>query len=144
MGLFQPPPGDLCGGSEVHGLRAPASAGPGDLDGERGGGLNPFVHMMVVMLFEVLFGLIGSMVTARFSRYREFRADVGGARFAGRGQMIAALKRLQAETAPHPEMMGAVNQLQISSGRKKSSFISLFASHPALEDRIEALEKGIQ
>jgi heat shock protein HtpX len=112
-----------------------------DEEGERGG-FSPLVNMMLIMMFEIVFGLLGSMVTAWFSRYREYRADAGSARYAGRGQMIAALRRLQAETAPHPDM-AAVNQLQISAGNKgRSRFIALFASHPALEDRIEALEKG--
>ncbi len=42
----------------------------------------------------MVFGLFASMIAMWFSRYREFRADAGGARLAGRDKMIAALQRL--------------------------------------------------
>ncbi|MEP6898593.1 MAG: protease HtpX, partial [Rhodanobacter sp.] len=58
----------------------------------RGGGIGYFV---VVMVLQVVFGLFASMIVAAFSRWREFRADAAGARFAGRGAMISALQRLK-------------------------------------------------
>ncbi|RLW69210.1 MAG: zinc metalloprotease HtpX, partial [gamma proteobacterium symbiont of Stewartia floridana] len=72
-----------------------------------------------------------------FSRWREFRADKGGADLAGRGKMIAALRRLQQahEPEPMPEEMAA---FAISAGKVQK----LFASHPPLEDRIAALESA--
>ncbi|MET0056074.1 MAG: M48 family metalloprotease, partial [Candidatus Thiodiazotropha sp. 6PLUC10] len=70
-----------------------------------------------------------------FSRWREFRADQGGADLAGRGKMIAALRRLQQAHQPEelPEEMAA---FAISAGKVQK----MFASHPPLEDRIKALE----
>ena len=62
-------------------------------DDEEGEGLGWFAHMMVVILFEILFGILGSMVVAWFSRQREYRADAGGARLAGRNKMEAALQK---------------------------------------------------
>jgi len=111
---------------------------------ERGrGGLGMFAEYMLVQLFEMVFLVLGSMVVAWFSRWREFRADQGGARVAGREKMIAALRKLQmayeqpfnAEPAP-----AAMQALQISN--RKGGFLRLFASHPPLEERIAALENS--
>ena len=54
------------------------------------------MNYMVVIVLEIVLGILGSMVTAWFSRQREFRADYGGATLAGRGNMLAALQRLAA------------------------------------------------
>ena len=66
---------------------------------------------------------------------REYRADAGGAKLAGRHKMIAALKRLQSaqDAPPLPEEMAAQ---AISAGRVQA----MFSSHPPLEERIAALE----
>ncbi|PIW28881.1 MAG: hypothetical protein COW30_06425, partial [Rhodospirillales bacterium CG15_BIG_FIL_POST_REV_8_21_14_020_66_15] len=70
-----------------------------------------------------------------FSRWREFRADRGGAELAGRRNMIDALKRLQGahDAPPMPDEMKA---FAINAGRMQA----LFSSHPPLADRIRALE----
>lgn len=109
-------------------------------DRERGGGF-PFVAYLVQMVLEVVFMLLGSMVIAAFSRYREFRADAGGARLAGRESMIRALQRLQRtvdeiDTGAQP----AVQTLKISG--RPSSLAELFSSHPPLEERILRLQQG--
>jgi len=59
--------------------------------GHGGGGIGYFISVMVL---DLVFGLFASMIAMWFSRYREFRADAGGARLAGRGKMIAALQKL--------------------------------------------------
>jgi heat shock protein HtpX len=70
-----------------------------------------------------------------FSRYREFRADEGGASLAGRGKMISALRRLQgAQEAVMPDELAAFG---INTGRVQV----LFSSHPPLAERIRALEQ---
>jgi len=75
------------------------------------------------------------MIVAWFSRWREFRADAGSARLTGRQKMIAALQRLQqAEPEPLPDEMAAFG----IAGR---GLHELFASHPPLEKRIEALQQ---
>jgi heat shock protein HtpX len=110
-------------------------------DRERGrGGMGGIAEYLMIQLFEMVFLVLGSMVVAWFSRWREFRADAGGARFAGRENMIAALKKLQMayEMPPQSEPAPAAMQaLQISS--RKGGLLRLFASHPPLEDRIAAL-----
>jgi heat shock protein HtpX len=92
---------------------------------------------LVFIAAQIVFGLLGSMITAWFSRRREFRADAGGATLAGRGSMVSALRRLetfQARVDPrHPELA----TLKISG---KNKVLMLLATHPPLEARIAALE----
>lgn len=113
-----------------------------DEEGGSSGGLGMFAHMMVVFVLEILFGILGSIVVAAFSRYREYRADAGGSKLAGKEKMLGALKALQSnyETLMQTkESSGAIKSMQISS---KHSWLALFSSHPPLEDRIKALERG--
>jgi heat shock protein HtpX len=102
---------------------------------------SPFIQMMVVFVLEILFGILGSTVVAWFSRYREFRADAGGAKFAGRDKMIGALQKLKAfhesRDSENVQEVKGMASMQISS--KPSKFLSLFSTHPPLEDRIQAL-----
>lgn len=99
---------------------------------ERGYGPGFFV---VSMISEFVLGILAMTIVMWFSRWREFRADRGGADLAGRQKMIAALKRLQQahEPEPMPEEMAA---FAISGGKIQK----FFASHPPLEARIAALE----
>lgn len=92
---------------------------------------------IVSMVSELLLGMLAMMVVMWFSRYREFRADAGGASLAGRQNMIAALQRLgQANNKPSiPEEMAA---LAIDAGK----IHGLFASHPPLAARIKALQNA--
>ncbi len=97
---------------------------------------------MLVFVFEFAFMLLGTLVISAFSRFREFRADAGGARLAGREKMLRALKGLQRTIEiqdPRAEQ-GAFQAFKISN---KKGILHLFATHPPLEKRIERLEKGI-
>lgn len=107
-----------------------------DDEGEGGVGWGYYI---ATMIFEILFGILASMIVMWFSRYREFRADEAGARLAGKGAMIAALARIQSEheVSHMPDTMVAFG---IRRGRK-SSFGELFSSHPPINDRIAALQK---
>lgn len=99
-------------------------------------------YMMFVFLFEVVFMVFGSMVVCWFSRFREFRADRGGADIAGREKMIAALESLQKMQAIHdPQTEKASFQALKISTRKKSGILRLFATHPPLEERINRLRQ---
>lgn len=111
-------------------------AGRRDDDGE----LSPFMFQGVVMLLEIAFMLLGSMVVASFSRFREFRADAGGARLAGKEKMISALQGLKKvyEIQDPRTDTPAFQSLKISS---KGGFFRFFASHPPLDDRIARLQK---
>jgi heat shock protein HtpX len=99
-----------------------------------GGGL---VYYAVYFAAQILFGIVGSMITAWFSRRREFRADAGAASLAGRGSMIAALQRLQNYTAAVDTRNRELATLKISGRR---GLMALLATHPPLEARIAALE----
>lgn len=104
---------------------------------ERGHGIAFYVTSMVA---ELVLGIFATMIVMAFSRYREYRADAGGAHLAGRGKMIAALQRLKAQHEPHalPEQMAALG----ISGNIGSGLKRLFMSHPPLEERIAALENA--
>jgi heat shock protein HtpX len=89
------------------------------------------------MLAQVVLGIAASAVVMWFSRQREFRADIGGARLAGRENMIRALERLRrgAGEANLPDEMRAFG----INGGKGGVLARLFMSHPPLEERIAAL-----
>jgi heat shock protein HtpX len=104
------------------------------LRNERGPGIGYFVSVMVA---QVLLGVLANMIVMWFSRRREFRADEGGARAAGTGNMIAALERLKAASGePLPSQMAAFG----IKGGGGSGLRRLFMSHPPLEERIAALQ----
>lgn len=98
-------------------------------------------YMLWVVLFEVLFMVLGSLVIAVYSRWREFRADAGGAELAGKGNMIAALRSLQTlqEKRDPKAEQPAFDAMKISSYRR-SPLMKLFSTHPPLEERIARLE----
>ena len=109
-------------------------------DNDRGGGLGFFGHIMAVFFFEIVFGLIGTMIVAFFSRLREFRADKGSADLVGKPKMIAALEALKRNYHVMQESTKenkALAALQISN---KSKFIALLSTHPDLDRRIAALK----
>jgi heat shock protein HtpX len=97
-----------------------------------------FVESILVLLFDVIFGILGSIVVCYVSRQREFRADTGGAMLAGRDRMIHALQCLagtrQLVNYDHPEMQ----TMKISSPK---GLFALLMTHPPLEERIERLKK---
>ncbi|MBX7230566.1 MAG: protease HtpX [Bdellovibrionales bacterium] len=103
------------------------------------------VRFISTIVFEVLLSFLGMFVVAYFSRYREYRADAGGAKFAGRQNMISALQGLQGlQMNSGPQMVldnTDMNAFKIS-GRKKGGLLALLSTHPALEDRIASLQKA--
>jgi heat shock protein HtpX len=127
---------------------AVAQAMRGDRDREeRGGGINTMVFYVVSFVLEIVFMILGSLVVAAFSRYREYRADAGGARLAGREKMILALRKLQRVYELPPEYTDdgtrpAVAAFKISGGRK-SGWLARFASHPPLDERIARLQSVV-
>jgi heat shock protein HtpX len=96
-------------------------------------------NYLVVLLLEIVLGILGSMVTAWFSRQREFRADRGGAMLAGRENMVSALKRLMANQEAVDTSHEALATLKINGTR---GWMMFFSTHPPLEVRIAALEQA--
>lgn len=98
--------------------------------------MGAFTYFAVVMVFQVIFGAIASVIVMAFSRWREYRADAGGASLAGREKMISALQRLK--QSHESTLQGQLTAFGINSG--KTRFGELFMSHPPLEKRIAALQ----
>jgi heat shock protein HtpX len=105
---------------------------------------SPWMMMGITMVLDLILGFLAMPIIAWFSRYREFRADRGGADLAGKEKMIAALESLQrsyplltdasAKNAPN------FRSMQISS---KNGFMLLFSTHPPLDVRISALRRNL-
>ncbi len=105
---------------------------------DRGQGGSGIGYFVVVMFAQLVLGILASIIVFWFSRYREFRADAGGARLAGPNKMISALQALKrGEPEPLPEPMRAFG----ISGRQSGGLARLFMSHPPLDERIAALRR---
>lgn len=105
------------------------------LRNDRGQGIGYF---LTVIFAEMVLGILASLIVFWFSRRREFAADAGGAHLAGRGKMIAALRRLQQGNLP-AALPDEIRALGIS-GEKGLGFKRFFMTHPPIEERIAALE----
>lgn len=108
-------------------------------DREGGGAIGGMAYYLTAILFEILFGILASIIVMWFSRHREFRADAGSARLMGSPRhMIDALKRLgDMHNLPIDNRSKALAAFKING--EPSRFIALFSSHPPLEKRIAAL-----
>jgi heat shock protein HtpX len=95
------------------------------------------VRYVVTFVLDILLSLFGMMAVAAFSRWREFRADAGGARLAGREKMVSALEALGRSAGMIDNRQRALAAFKISGRRG-----FLFATHPPLEDRIARLRQG--
>lgn len=110
-------------------------------DREEGSATGGFVYHITVFVLEMIFMILGSIIVAWFSRLREYRADKGGARLAGRDKMVSALQALQRTyEAVDPEAQPALQTLKISS--KGAGIYRFFSTHPSLDDRIERLMRA--
>jgi heat shock protein HtpX len=97
------------------------------------------VNFLVVIVLQIVLSLLGAIVVAAFSRWREFRADHGGATLAGTPKMIAALERLRRNAEMVDTSHEALATLKIAGA--PSRFMALLASHPPLEERIARLQQ---
>ncbi len=95
-------------------------------------------NFFVVIILEIGLGILGSLVTAWFSRQREFRADRGAAGLAGRENMVGALRRLMTNRDAVDTSQPALATLKINGTR---GWMVFFSTHPPLEQRIAALEQ---
>jgi heat shock protein HtpX len=108
---------------------------------KRGANEGPGIgYFLTVIVLEIIFGLIASVIAMWFSRQREFRADAMGAKLASRDKMAAALERLMlnhGQTALPKDVQAFGISGGVASGLKR-----LFMTHPPLEERIAALRNG--
>jgi len=100
---------------------------------EQGHGI---AYYITQILAQIALSFLASMLVAWFSRYREFKADAGGANLAGTAKMISALRALQRGQEPE-NLPGQLAAFGINGA---SSVQKLFMSHPPLEERISALQ----
>jgi len=105
-------------------------------DEDGGGGLGFFAYIIVVMVLQSFFMMIASIPIAAFSRYREYKADAGSAKFTSPMAMASALKAL-ANGAQVQTKNDSFAIAKISSNRRTS----LWSTHPSIEDRVARLEK---
>jgi heat shock protein HtpX len=94
---------------------------------------------LVIIVLEIGLGILGSLITAWYSRQREFRADYGGAALAGRERMLGALRRLAANHEAVDTQHQALATLKINGTR---GWMIFFSTHPPIEQRIAALERA--
>ena len=116
---------------------------------------NFFLELMIRYVFITILYIPGSMLVCAFSRWREYRADHGGAKLAGRQKMILALERLKniAEAAaahPAPSMPAhnsrqhaEYNYLKINNQSQTSMMTRLFSTHPPITQRIKRLQRRV-
>jgi len=102
-------------------------------------GMQSIIYFATTMVFQIIFGVLASMIVMWFSRQREFRADAGGASLAGKQKMIAALERLL-RSHDESQLDGKLTAFGING---KSGVSELLMSHPPLEKRIEALRNSV-
>ena len=101
---------------------------------ERGFGMGYYIGSIVG---QIIFSLLANIIVSWFSRRREFKADAGGAKLAGRTKMINALRALQKGAAPEP-----LPDEMAAFGINGAGIKELFSTHPPIEVRIKALESG--
>jgi len=102
--------------------------------------LGGFAYMITSWIFEILFGILASLILFWFSRKREYRADAGSASALGKQKMILALRRLSSiKDDVFDNRSKSFATMKINN---KSSLLSLFSTHPDLEDRIARLEQS--
>jgi len=102
--------------------------------------VSPMLYMGLTIVFELVFMFLGFMLIALVSRWREFRADKGGAKFAGKMPMIQALQALERAHAPN-KTLSKQTGFEAMQIRSESKLLNLFATHPPLKMRIERLEQ---
>lgn len=102
----------------------------------QGGGLGGFAYYGIVIVLEMVFGVLASVIVMWFSRQREYRADAGAAKLEGNQAMIAALHRLQGNQ--ESQLEGSMMAFGIAGAKPKAEW---FMSHPPLEKRIQALRQ---
>jgi heat shock protein HtpX len=111
--------------------------------GNRGksSGNSYLIFNVLVIVFQIVFMILGSLVVAAYSRYREFRADKGGASLAGRDKMISALESLkQLQEIRDVRVEKPAFQSMKISHQERRGLLAFFATHPSLELRIQRLK----
>lgn len=107
-------------------------------DEERHGDISYVTYSLFTIVFDILFTLLGNILVAAYSRWREYRADACSAKLVGPAKMIAALRRLKNTADIEDERAPSLAALKISH---HPSWFEIFSTHPPLDKRIARLEK---
>lgn len=105
---------------------------------DNSGEISHMTYYICTFIFDMLFTFLGSILVASFSRWREYRADAGGAKLAGRDKMIAALERLQMGTEIVDDRAPSLAAFKISH---HPAWLEIFSTHPSIEKRIARLNR---
>jgi heat shock protein HtpX len=105
---------------------------------DRDGGGYGIGYFVITMVLQLVLGVLATLIVMWFSRWREFRADAGGAVLGGRENMISALQTLSGNHAD-ASLPKAIQAFGISG---EGGLSRLFMSHPPIEERIAALRAG--
>lgn len=105
-------------------------------------GSRRMVNVLTVLVLEIALSILGTFVVAWFSRLREFRADAGGAKLAGRNNMLGALRALR-RTVKSASVEDEPSLATLKISGRPGGFMALLSTHPPMEARIAALEKMI-
>jgi len=109
------------------------------ISGNRDSGGGGFAYFGIVIVLQIALGFLASLIVMWFSRWREFRADAGGARLAGRDSMISALQRLAGDDG-NSTLPKAIQAFGITG---EGGLARLLRSHPPIEERIAALRSTV-
>jgi heat shock protein HtpX len=109
------------------------------ISGNRDSGGGGFAYFGIVIVLQIVLGFLASLIVMAFSRWREFRADAGGARLAGRESMISALQRLGGDDG-QSTLPKAIQAFGITG---EHGIARLLMSHPPIPERIAALRAPV-
>ncbi len=101
------------------------------------------ILMVVGIIFAILAPIIGTLIQLAISRKREYLADASGALLTRYPEGLAsALQKIGQYPKPLKHQSSAIAHIYLadpSGGRKVGGIINLFATHPPIAKRIEAL-----
>jgi heat shock protein HtpX len=104
------------------------------ISGNRDGG-GGFAYFAIVFVLQIALGFLASLIVLAFSRWREFRADAGGAHLSSKQSMISALERLAGNHGENT-LPKAIQAFGISG---EGGLSRLLMSHPPIAERVAAL-----
>jgi len=107
-------------------------------DDDEGGG-----NIFSVIIFSMIAAFAAMIIQLAISRSREYLADDGGARLSGNPLFLSgALKKLHAGVARSPmnDANPSTAPLFIVNPFSAKGILSLFSTHPPIEERIKRLE----
>ena len=98
--------------------------------------------MVLSFVLQIVLGILAMIPIMWFSRRREFGADAFSARVYGKDAMISALRGIERwVTRAQPEYTTQDPLVTFKISGKTGGMMSMFASHPSIEERVAALQQ---